>query len=59
WDFKRLAFLAQATLLSIVNQVKYLGLEKKIGINVAVNFAKQNLNTDDYKYINAILDNVL
>ncbi|MDD5885111.1 MAG: transcription antitermination factor NusB [Erysipelotrichaceae bacterium] len=61
WQFSRLNHLEQAILLLAYCQYFY-GDEKtdrKIVINVAVNFAKTYLDANDYKFVNAILDKVL
>lgn len=61
WQFSRLNHLEQAILLLAYCQYFY-GDEKtdrKIVINVAVDFAKTYLDVKDYKFVNAILDKVL
>ena len=60
WTFVRLNRLAQAILIMSVAHYFYIGnVDKAIVINVAVVLAKKYLISDDYKFINALLDNVL
>lgn len=60
WTFARLNRLAQAILLLSVSHYRYVGdVDKKVVIDVAVRLAKLYLDKDEYKYINALLDNVL
>lgn len=60
WTFVRLNRLAQAILIMSVTHYFYIGsVDKAIVINVAVVLAKKYLISDDYKFINALLDNVL
>lgn len=60
WKFSRLNFLAQAILLLSYAHYNYVqGVEKPIVIDVAINLAKKYLDDGDYKFINAVLDNVL
>lgn len=60
WTFNRLNRLAQAILLLSVAHYKYIGgVDKKVVIDVAIRLAKLYLDKDDFKYINALLDNVL
>ena len=60
WKFDRLNRLNQAILL--LSLAHYYGVgevEKAVVINVAVSLAKKYLDYNDYKFVNAILDNVL
>ena len=60
WKFDRLNRLNQAILL--LSLAHYYGVgevEKAVVINVAVSLAKKYLDDNDYKFVNAILDNVL
>ena len=60
WTFVRSNRLAEAILIMSVAQYFYIGnVDKAIVINVAVVLAKKYLISDDYKFINALLDNVL
>jgi len=60
WKFSRLNDLAQALFLEAVSEVNYAKLtEKAIVINFAVDYAKKYLSSQDYKYINAVLDRIL
>ncbi len=61
WTFKRLNRLNQAILL--LSCAHYFevedGADKAVIINVAITLAKRFLDDGDYKFVNAILDNVL
>lgn len=60
WKFNRLNRLAQAILLLSYAHYKYVeGVDKAIVIDIAVHLAKKYLDDGDYKFINAVLDNVL
>lgn len=59
WNFDRLNLVEQAILLMSYSHSKYENGDKKIVIDVAVRLAKKYLDKDDYKFVNAILDNVL
>lgn len=60
WKFSRLNRLAQAILLLSYAHYKYVeGVDKAIVIDIAVHLAKKYLDDGDYKFINAVLDNVL
>jgi len=60
WQFSRLNNLEQAILLMSYTQSKLSNDEpKKVIIDVAVRLAKKYLDKADYKFVNAILDNVL
>ncbi len=60
WTFKRLNRLNQAILLlSCAHYFEIHDSDKAVIINVAVNLAKRYLDDQDYKFVNAILDNVL
>lgn len=61
WTFYRLNRLAQAILLLAYTHFYYVepDVDKSIVINIAVKFAKTYLEANDYKFINAVLDNAL
>ncbi|MCR4562209.1 MAG: hypothetical protein K5694_03295 [Bacilli bacterium] len=62
WTFDRLDYAEQAILLLAYCHFYYAEekVDKRIVINVAINFAKDYLgNPKDYKFVNAILDNVI
>ena len=60
WTFKRLNRLNQAILLmSCAHFFDVKDADKAVIINVAVTLAKRYLDDNDYKFVNAILDNVL
>jgi len=62
WKFHRLSFLMQAILLLSYSHFFYTDekTDRKIIIDVAVNLAKSYLDSDkDYKFVNAILENVI
>ncbi len=60
WKFDRLAKVEQAILMLAYSHYYYVkDVDKKIVINIAVNQAKDYLNKDDYKFVNAILENVI
>lgn len=61
WTFDRLNRLEQAILLLAYVHYKYVeeGVDKKVVIDIAIKQAKKFLEDGDYKFVNAILDNVL
>lgn len=60
WKFSRLNKLNQAILIMSYSNYKLVGdIDKSVVINVAVDLAKEFLDATDYKFVNAILDNVL
>ncbi len=61
WLFSRLNSLEQAILLMSYAHIHYTDddVDKSVVIDVAVRLAKKYLDRDDYKFVNAILDNVL
>ena len=60
WDFDRLNLVEQAILIMSYSSNKYTDeIEKPIAISNAILLAKKYLDKDDYKFVNAILDNVL
>lgn len=60
WSFSRLNALERAILLMSYTHKKYSDdVDKKVVIDIAVRLAKKYLDKDDYKFVNAILDNVL
>lgn len=60
WKFSRLNKVEQAILVMSYTNFKLVGdIDKSVVINTAVKLAKAYLDNDDYKFVNAILDNVL
>ena len=60
WKFSRLNRLEQAILLMSYTQCQLEGKDsKRVIIDVAVRLSKKYLDESDYKFVNAILDNVL
>ncbi len=60
WKFSRLNRLEQAILLMSYTQAELEGKDsKRVIIDVAVRLSKKYLDESDYKFVNAILDNVL
>ncbi|MCH5180450.1 MAG: hypothetical protein J1F32_04510 [Erysipelotrichales bacterium] len=60
WKFNRLTRLAQAILLLSYAHFHYVkDADKAIVIDVAIHLSKRYLDDGDYKFINAVLDNVL
>lgn len=60
WKFARLNLVTQAILIYSYAHFYYIGnVTKAIVINVAVKLAKQYIPNEDYKFINAVLDEVL
>ena len=62
WRFERLSLLLRSLLFLSYAQHYHLtngDMDKKVIINVAVNLAKTYLEKDDYKFVNAILENTL
>ena len=60
WKFSRLNRLEQAILLMSYTHYQIEGKDsKRVIIDVAVRLSKKYLDESDYKFVNAILDNVL
>ena len=60
WKWNRISKLSQAILLMSYTHFKYIEkVDKAVIIEIAVKLAKKYLDKDDYKYINAVLDNIL
>lgn len=60
WKFDRLNQVERAILLESYASYKLVGdIDKKVMINVAVNLSKKYLDKKDYKFVNAILDQIL
>ncbi len=60
WKFSRLNRLEQAILLMSYTHFQIEGPDsKRVIIDVAVRLSKRFLDDTDYKFVNAILDNVL
>ena len=58
WSFKRLDNLHKAILVVAVYDIKYRLIDKNLVINEIVEIAKMFSIDDNYKYINAVLDNI-
>lgn len=60
WKFHRLNRVIQAILLMSYTHYFYIGnVDKRIVINVAIKLTKRYVVGDEYKFVNAILDEVL
>ena len=62
WRFERLSLLLRSLLFLSHAQYYYLkdsDLDKGVIISVAVSLAKTFLDKDDYKFVNALLENTL
>lgn len=60
WRFERLNRLIQAILLmSYANYFYVKNIDKAVVINIAIKLAKRYGDANDYKFVNAILDNIL
>lgn len=60
WNFDRLNAVERSILLmSYIHSKEIEGSEKGVIIDTAVRLSKKYLDKDDYKFVNAILDNVL
>lgn len=60
WTFHRLPLLTQAILLTSLSKRKYISnIDRNVIIDVAINLAKKYLKDNDYRFVNAILDNIL
>ena len=59
WNFDRLNLLEQAILVMSYTHMQTQDTDKRIIINIAVKLAKNYLDKDDYKFVNAILDKTL
>ncbi len=59
WNFDRLNLLEQAILLMSYTHAKEEKGDKHVIIDVAIRLAKKYLDKDDYKFVNAVLDNIL
>lgn len=60
WKFERLNIATQALLIYIYTYFIYNeDISKAIAINVAVKLSKEYLDEDEYKFINALLDEAL
>lgn len=60
WKFDRLNQVERAILIESYTAYKFVGnVDKIVTINVAVNLAKKYLDKADYKFVNAILDEIL
>ena len=60
WTLDRLNMVTHAILLLAIGEYRYTKeCNKAEIINIAVNLAKTYLDDKDYKFVNAILDNIL
>lgn len=60
WKFSRLNTLEQSILLMSYTHFVLVGnVDRKVVIDTAVRLSKKYLDKDDYKFVNAILDNIL
>lgn len=59
WSFDRLNVVEQSILLMSYTHFHEEKVDKKIVIDIAVRLAKKYLDAGDYKFVNAILDNIL
>jgi transcription antitermination factor NusB len=60
WTFERLNTCVQAILIEAVANYKYCGNNQKaVVIDIAVKLTKKYCEPEDYKFVNAILDNCL
>jgi len=60
WKFSRLSTLERAILLMSYTHYKLSEeVDKKVVIDTAVRLSKEYLDKDDYKFVNAVLDNTL
>lgn len=59
WSFDRLNVVEQSILLMSYTHFHEEKVDKKIVIDIAIRLAKKYLDADDYKFVNAILDNIL
>lgn len=60
WKFSRLNRIAQAILLMSVAHYRYVDdVDRGVVIDIAVRLAKRFLDSEDYKFINGVLDHTL
>ena len=60
WRFSRLNRITQSILLLAVAHYRYIKeVERGVVIDIAVRLAKRFLDSDDYKFVNAVLDSTL
>lgn len=59
WKFSRLNTCVQAILILSTTNYKYMDTPKSVCIDLAVNLTKRYSETEDYKFVNAVLDNYL
>ena len=59
WSFDRINLVEQSILIMSYTHKQIEDSDKRIIINIAVKLAKNYLDKDDYKFVNAILDKVL
>jgi N utilization substance protein B len=56
WDFVRLGYVEQAILLLALGEYELRDVERAVVINEAVELAKEFGDTDAYKLVNGVLD---
>lgn len=56
WSFDRLGLVERAILLVAFAEIKYMGLDKAVAIDVAVKLSQKYADEDAYKLINGVLD---
>lgn len=59
WKFSRLNTCVQAILILAAANYKYMNTPKSVCIDLAVNLTKRYSEPEDYKFVNAVLDNYL
>lgn len=60
WSFDRLNLLVQAALIVAVAERNYIqDTDRKVVINEIVEFVKNYADSQDYRFVNAVLDKVL
>lgn len=59
WKFSRLNTCVQAILILSTTNYRYMNTPKSVCIDLAVNLTKRYSETEDYKFVNAVLDNYL
>ncbi len=57
WEFDRLNYVVQAILVLAISEFKHSKNDNAIIINEAVELTKIYCSDDDYKFVNALLDN--
>ncbi len=57
WKFDRLNYVSQAILLVAISEIELKIVDQAIIIDEAIEIAKKYCDDDDYRYINAVIDN--